>query len=78
VVRPGAPTPASGPLVQLRRTKKAIIEIDGQLDEVAVWLRDPAVSLAADLPDRMARSAREAGDAMSAVGLLYTGAADLY
>jgi hypothetical protein len=68
----------AGPLTQLRRSKKALIEIDGQLDEVATWLRNPAARLSADLPDRMARSAREAGEALSAVGPLYNSAADLY
>jgi hypothetical protein len=71
-------SPLADPLTQLRRGKKALIEIDGQLDEVATWLRDPAARLAADLPDRMARSAREAGEALSSVGPLYTSAADLY
>jgi hypothetical protein len=68
----------AGPLAQLRRGKEALIEIDGQLDEVATWLKNPAAGLAADVPDRLARSARKAGDALAAVGLLHTSAADLY
>jgi hypothetical protein len=81
--RTGAPVVRSrpalaGPLAQLRRGKEALIEIDGQLEEVVVWLRNPAAGLAADVPDRLARSTRKAGEALAAVGLLHCSAADLY
>ncbi|HEY0708012.1 MAG TPA: hypothetical protein VGG33_14510 [Polyangia bacterium] len=55
-------------MAALRQGREAIIEIDGQLDDVLVYLADPAKGLARDLPDRMAFSARRASEALAALG----------
>jgi hypothetical protein len=44
--------------------------ISGQLDAILTWLGDPATSLAADVPDRLANSAQEASLALAALGRL--------
>jgi hypothetical protein len=50
----------------LRRSREAVSDIDGELDTVLDWLADPKVPLPVELPDRLARRAREAGEALDA------------
>ena len=50
----------------LRRGREALIELDGQLDEALVWVREPGRGIDASMPDRLARTARRAGDALTA------------
>jgi hypothetical protein len=52
----------------LRQGREAIVEIDGHLDDVLDWLHDPRRGLKADLPSRLASSARRAGEALAALG----------
>jgi hypothetical protein len=59
-----APVPAA--LAALRRGREALVELDGQLDEVLVWIRDPRGRLDRRVPDRLAGSARRAGEALAA------------
>jgi hypothetical protein len=54
----------------LRRSREALVELDGHLDEALDWVHDPSRPLDAHLPDRLARSARRAGEALSAVPVL--------
>jgi hypothetical protein len=66
-------------LSALRRGREAVVEIDGQLDEVLEWVADQkqpgsrAPKLPPrDLADRMAASTRRAGEALTGLGgLLY-------
>ena len=58
-----APVPTA--LAALRRGREALVELDGQLDEVLVWIRDPRANLDVRVPDRLARSARRAGEALA-------------
>ena len=51
----------------LRRGREAIVEIDGHLDQVLDWLADPSQPPDRDLPDRLAGSARRAGEALGAL-----------
>ena len=51
----------------LRRSRQAIVEIDGHLDEVLDWLGDPRKVLASDLPDRLRSTTRRATLAMAAI-----------
>ena len=64
-------------LSALRRGREAVVEIDGQLDEVLGWVADqkhPSKTAPKlpprDLPDRMAASARRAGEALTGLGTL--------
>jgi hypothetical protein len=70
-------------LSALRRGREAVVEIDGQLDEALAWVADladptdPKQSTAnvpkpppRDLADRMAASARRAGEALTGLGTL--------
>lgn len=61
------PATESPALAALRRGREAIIEIDHQLDEVLVWLRDPVTGLDIAVPERLARSARRAGEALAGI-----------
>jgi hypothetical protein len=51
----------------LRRSREAVTEIDGDLDTVLDWLQEPSAPLDADLPDRLARRARDAGEAIGSL-----------
>jgi hypothetical protein len=51
----------------LRRSREAVTEIDGELDTVLDWLADPSAPLPSEVPDRLARRAREAGEALDAL-----------
>jgi hypothetical protein len=67
-------------LSALRRGREAVIEIDGQLDEALAWVAEvstpdqPAAKTPKrpprDLADRMAASARRAGEALTGLGTL--------
>lgn len=62
-----AETPVGAAVAALRRGREAVVEIDGQLDEVLGWLGDPSQAPPRDLPDRMARSKRRAAEALAAI-----------
>jgi hypothetical protein len=51
----------------LRRSREAVTEIDGELDTVLDWLSDPSAPLDTEVPDRLARRAREAGEAIESL-----------
>jgi hypothetical protein len=55
-------------VVALRQGREAIVEIDGHLDDVLDWLHDPRRGVRPDLPNRLASSARRAGEALAALG----------
>ena len=63
----------------LRRGREAVVEIDGQLDEVLDCLSDRSGArlrrLARDLPDRMAASAKRADAAFVGLAVLVDGPA---
>jgi len=54
-------------MTALREGREALIELDGQLDEILVWVKDPSTGLDVSVPDRLARSARRAAEALSSV-----------
>jgi hypothetical protein len=54
-------------MAALRRSREAVVEIDGDLDTVLDWLHDPSAPLDAAVPDRLARRARDAGEAIDAL-----------
>jgi hypothetical protein len=51
----------------LRRSREAVTDIDGDLDIVLDWLSDPSAPLDAALPDRLARRARDADEALGSL-----------
>jgi hypothetical protein len=57
----------SAVLNALRRSREAVTDIDGDLDTVLDWLSDPSAPLDAEVPDRLARRAREAGEAIESL-----------
>jgi hypothetical protein len=61
-------SPVGAAVAALRQGREAIVEIDGQLTDVLVYLADPSKGLSRDLPDRMAFSARRASEAFAALG----------
>jgi hypothetical protein len=54
-------------ITALRRGRKALTELDGQLDEALDWLHDPTSELDTSLPERMAGSARRASEALASI-----------
>jgi hypothetical protein len=53
----------------LRRGREAVEEIDGQLDEVLDWVKDPrGKKLSRDLPERMKQSSTRAAAALLNLG----------
>lgn len=76
----GAVTAIAAATADLRRGRQAVVEIDGQLDEILDCLSAPSLQavrdgvkrLARDLPDRMAASSRRAGEALTRVAALCT------
>jgi hypothetical protein len=65
-----ARAPVSSAVAALRRGRQALVELDEQLDEALIWVRDPRVRPDRTAPDRLARTARRAGEALTAVGSL--------
>lgn len=54
-------------VLALRQGRRAIADIEGQLDALLVLLREPRPRIAADAPERLAGAARQAGRALSAL-----------
>ena len=59
---PGSPAVAS-----LRRGREALVELDGQLDEALVWVREPKARPDRTAPDRLARTAQRVGEALTSL-----------
>lgn len=55
----------------LRRSREALTDIQGQLDEILGWLANPRERLDASTPDRLASSARRAEEALGALTALF-------
>jgi hypothetical protein len=62
-----ARAPVSSAVAALRRGREALVELDGQLDEALVWVRDPKVRPDRTAPDRLARTALRAGQALTSL-----------
>jgi hypothetical protein len=62
-----ARAPVSSAVAALRRGREALVELDGQLDEALVWVRDPKARPDRAAPDRLARTALRAGEALTAL-----------
>ena len=60
-----ASSPVPRTVAALKRGRKAITAIEGHLDEILVWVVDPATGLDVQVVDRLAASNREAGEALS-------------
>ena len=65
--RMAARAPISPAVAALRRGREALVELDQQLDEVLIWVRDPKARPDRTAPDRLARTALRAGEALSAL-----------
>ncbi len=52
----------------LRRSREALVEIEGQLDDLLVSLRSPEPRLDRAAPQRLARAKAEAVSAMASLG----------
>ena len=59
---------ANRTVAALRRGRKAITAIEGQLEEIRVWVVDPSSDFDFTAVDRLAASNREAGEAMACLG----------
>jgi transposase len=57
-------------MTSLRRTREALTDLQGQLDNLLGWLADPSASLDRAAPDRLAGRAREASEALASLGEL--------
>jgi hypothetical protein len=68
-IRGAAIGPASV-LGALRRSREAVTDIDGDLDVALEGLQDPRAPLDAALPDRLARRARDADEALGSLNSL--------
>ena len=62
-----ARVPVSSAVAALRRGRQALVELDGQLDDILIWVRDPKARPDRAAPDRLARTALRAGEALSAL-----------
>ncbi len=62
-----ARAPVSATVTALRRSREALVELDEQLGEVLVWVRDPKARPDRTAPDRLARTALRAGAALTAL-----------
>ncbi len=49
----------------LRRTREALVEIDGQLGDLLVCIRTPGAAIDRSVPDRLARAKAEAESAFA-------------
>jgi hypothetical protein len=67
MVSMAARAPVSPAVAALRRGRQALIELDGQLNEVLVWVRDPRAKPDRTAPDRLAQTARRAGQALTSL-----------
>jgi hypothetical protein len=67
--RSPAPTVSSVAVMgALRRSREAVVAVEGDLDTVLDWLHHPeAAPLDTGLPDRLARRTRDAGEALSSL-----------
>ena len=62
-----ARAPVSTAVAALRRGREALEELDEQLDDALVWVRDPKARPDRTAPDRLARTARRVGDALTSL-----------
>jgi len=52
----------------LRRSREALVDIEGQLDDLLVRLRSPELRIDSAAPQRLARAKAEAAAAMASLG----------
>jgi hypothetical protein len=62
-----ARAPVSTVVAALRRGREAVEELDEQLGEALVWVRDPKARPDRAAPDRLARTALRAGEALTSL-----------
>jgi hypothetical protein len=70
VRRAGANLVRSSLAAALRSGREALVDIEGQLEDLLAALRDPGRAIDAGAPERLRGAARQAGDALASLGAM--------